>query len=201
MGTTDTVRRMVEFAILTSRLTVRNWKPEDRAPFARLNADPEVMEFLPGPMRSEDSDAAVVRFEDEFTRRGFCPWAVEEHGSGEFIGFVGLHEVPEYLACSPGVEVGWRLARQFWKRGYATEAAAAVLTYAFGELGCDEVVSLTASINVRSRGVMERLGMHRDPSDDFEHPKIAEGNRIRPHVLYRLRADESVQLDAPPRPT
>lgn len=155
-----------------------------------MNSDPEVMEFFPSTLSSEESDAMIDRFEDEYSRQSFCPWAVEEQETAKFIGFVGLHEIPEYLSFAPAVEVGWRLAREFWGRGYATEAAAASLTFAYGQLLVDEVVSMTSCLNQRSRRVMERLGMHRDPADDFEHPKVPKGHPLRPHVLYRLRSDE-----------
>ncbi len=155
-----------------------------------MNADPEVMAFFPAILTREESDALVDRFEEEYSRRGFCPWAVEERESSRFIGFVGLHEVPDYLTFAPALEVGWRLAREFWGQGLATEAAATSLTFAFRELGADEVVSMTSEVNQRSRRVMERLGMHREPGDDFEHPRVAVGHRLRPHVLYRLASSE-----------
>jgi ribosomal-protein-alanine N-acetyltransferase len=169
-------------------LLLRDWQPEDRPAFAAMNADPGVMEFLSAPLRPEDSDALAERFEAESSRRGFCPWAVEERESGDFIGFIGLHEVPEYLSFAPAVEVGWRLARRFWGRGFATEGASASVALAFGDLGIGELVSMTALLNVRSQRVMERLSMRRDPADDFEHPRVPEESELRRHVLYRLSA-------------
>ncbi len=185
-----TLPRVTTFQIVASRVILRCWRDEDLPQFAKLNADPEVMEFLGGPMSPEESDAMVRRFEAEFERRGFCPWAVEVRESGEFIGFVGLHDVPAYLVAAPAVEVGWRLAHSSWGRGYATEAATQAISYGFGELGLDALVSFTAVRNLRSRHVMERLGMHRDARDDFEHPKMPEASPLRPHVLYRLLAGE-----------
>jgi RimJ/RimL family protein N-acetyltransferase len=155
-----------------------------------MNADPVVMEFFPSLLSREESDAMLDRFEDEYSRRGFCPWAVEEREGATFIGFVGLHEIPDYLSFAPALEVGWRLARGFWGRGFATEAAASSLTFAFQELLADEVVSMTSAVNERSRRVMERLGMHRDALDDFEHPRVPEGHSLRPHVLYRLTSSD-----------
>jgi ribosomal-protein-alanine N-acetyltransferase len=175
-----------DFEIVTRRLTLREWRDDDRAEFARMNADPQVMEFFLAPLRQEESDAAVDRFVDEFRRRGFCPWAVEERESNSFVGCVGLHEVPESLSFAPAVEVGWRLARSFWGRGYATEGATSSVNFAFGVLGLDEVVSMTTLVNRRSSSVMERLGMQRDPAEDFEHPNIPLGHDLRPHMLYRL---------------
>ena len=176
---------MAEFELHTPRLTLRSWKQVDRPVFARMNADPEVMEFFPSLLTPDESDALVCRFEAEFASRGFCPWAVEERQSGDFIGFVGLHDVPDYLSFAPSIEVGWRLARPFWGRGYATEAASAAIRFGFETLDLVEIVSFTSTVNARSRSVMERLAMCRTPAEDFEHPDIAPGHRLRPHVLYR----------------
>jgi len=180
---------VAEFEIPTVRLILRSWRESDRPPFAKMNADSAVMEFFPSPLSREESDALVSRFVDELAQRNYCPWAVEERDSGGFIGFVGLHEVPEYLSFAPAIEVGWRLARPFWGRGYATEAAAAALAFGFDTLGIDKIVSFTSTVNLRSRRVMERLSMSRNPDEDFEHPKVAEGHTLRPHVLYRLEAE------------
>jgi len=181
---------MAEFHLATERLVLRSWRRPDRDPFAALNADPVVMEFFESPLTRSGSDAVVDRFEVELADRGFCPWAVEEQASGAFIGFVGLHEVPATLAFSPAVEVGWRLDRPFWGRGYATEAAAASLRFGFETLALDEIVSMTSVLNVRSSRVMERVGMARDRDGDFEHPSVTAGHALRPHVLYRLGAEE-----------
>ena len=165
--------------IRTERLLLRQWREEDREPFAALNADPVVMEHFPSTMSREASDAFVdfnIRTIDE---RGWGLWAVDAHGT--FIGFVGLNE-PNFM---PGVEIGWRLARDAWGHGYATEAAQAALAYARDELGLDEVISFTATTNLRSRKVMERIGMTHDPKDDFDHPRV-DDPRLRRHVLYRL---------------
>jgi RimJ/RimL family protein N-acetyltransferase len=178
----------------TSRLTLRRWRPADREPFATLNADPEVMEHFPRPLRAEESDELVERIESGFEQRNFGLWAVEVRKSGEFIGFTGL-AVPSFEAhFMPAVEVGWRLARPAWGHGYATEGARAALEFGFGEVGLEEIVSLTTPGNRRSWAVMERLGMRRDPADDFEHPALPEGEPLRRHVLYRLGKD-----DLPPR--
>ena len=165
--------------IRTERLLLRQWREEDREPFAALNADPVVMEHFPSTMSREASDAFVdfnIRTIDE---RGWGLWAVDAHGT--FIGFVGLNE-PNFM---PGVEIGWRLARDAWGHGYATEAAQAALAYARDELGLDEVISFTATTNLRSRKVMERIGMTHDPKDDFDHPRV-DDPRLRRHVFYRL---------------
>lgn len=181
---------MAAFEIVTPRLTLREWREEDRAPFAEMNADAAVMEYFPAPLSRAESDATVDRFIDEFRRRGFCPWAVVERESATFVGFVGLHEVPQSLAFAPGVEVGWRLARPFWGLGFATEGATSSLSFAFSTLGLAEVVSMTTLANRRSSRVMERLGMQRDSSDDFEHPSIPVGHELRAHMLYRLKSED-----------
>lgn len=170
----------------TSRLRLRRWHASDREPFARLNADPVVMEHFPGPLTRLESDAFVDRIEAGLEERGYGLWAVEVFGESSFIGFIGLNPATFEAPFTPALEVGWRLDRGHWGRGYATEGALAALAFAFEELGEDEVVSFTTVANSRSRAVMERLGMTRDPTDDFEHPNVPEGHPIRPHVLYRI---------------
>jgi RimJ/RimL family protein N-acetyltransferase len=172
----------------TARLRLRPWRDADREPFAALNADPEVTAFLPGPLDRAASDAIVERICAHFDARGFGLWAVEAPGAADFVGFVGL-QVPAFEAFfTPCVEVGWRLARAHWGRGYATEAARAAVAHGFGALGLREIVSFTVPANRRSRAVMERLGMRRDPAEDFDHPRLPEGDPRRRHVLYRLPA-------------
>jgi RimJ/RimL family protein N-acetyltransferase len=174
----------------TRRLRLRVWRDQDLAPFAALNADPRVMEFLPKPLDRAESDALVSRIRDHFARHGFGLWAVEAPGAATFIGFVGL-SVPSFRAhFTPCVEIGWRLAHECWGHGYATEAARAALAFGFGDLGLDEIVSFAVPPNWRSRRVMERLGMKRSSCDDFEHPGLPEGHPLRSHVLYRLRSGE-----------
>ncbi|HEX3239392.1 MAG TPA: GNAT family N-acetyltransferase [Solirubrobacterales bacterium] len=175
-------------ALNTSRLTLRRWREADREPFAAINADPEVMALFPAPLTRSESDRLADSIEAHFERHGFGLWALEVGASGDFVGFAGL-AVPSFEApFTPAVEVGWRLARPAWGRGYATEAARAALAHGFDGLGLEEVVSFTSVGNTRSRAVMERLGMSHDSADDFEHPKIAAGDPLRPHVLYRIRA-------------
>jgi RimJ/RimL family protein N-acetyltransferase len=172
--------------IQTPRLLLRDWRDEDLAPFAAMNADPVVMEFFPKPLDRAESDAAVARIRDHFASRGFGLWAVEVPGVADFIGFVGL-AVPRFEAhFTPCVEIGWRLARSHWGRGYATEAARATLAFGFRDLALDEIVSFTTTANLRSRAVMERIGMTRSADDDFDHPALPEGHPLRRHVLYRI---------------
>jgi RimJ/RimL family protein N-acetyltransferase len=172
--------------IRTQRLRLRHWTPADRAPFARLNADPQVMEHMPGPLSRADSDASAQRIADHFDQHGFGLWAVEIPGVTPFAGFVGL-SVPRFEApFTPCVEIGWRLAHEHWGAGFATEGAQAAAGFAFAQLGLTEIVSFTVPGNLRSRRVMERIGMTRRPDDDFDHPALPDGHPLRRHVLYRL---------------
>ena len=168
---------------------MRGWRPEDRPPFAAMNADPEVMAHFPAPLSRAESDRLVDRIGDSFDRHGFSLWALEVAGTGAFIGFTGLIMQTFEVHFTPAVEVGWRLTRTAWGHGYASEAGRAALTYGFDEAGLDEIVSMTAVTNTPSQAVMRRIGMTHDPADDFEHPKIPAGSPLRPHVLYRLTAD------------
>jgi ribosomal-protein-alanine N-acetyltransferase len=176
----------------TERLLLRRWREADRAPFAALNADPEVMAHFPEPLARAASDQMVDRIEAVFDRDGFGLWAVEVVATGRFIGFTGMNEVGFTAHFTPAVEVGWRLARAAWGHGYATEAARAALRFGFDTVGLAGVVSFTSTTNTRSQAVMRRLGMTHDPADDFDHPRIPERHRLRRHVLYRLT---SRQLD------
>jgi len=172
-------------SIETERLLLRPWRDADLPPFAALNADPEVMEFLPATLTREESDALAARVRARFDERGYDVWAVEVVGRAPFIGFVGLSHPTFDAHFMPCVEVGWRLARAHWGQGYATEAALGALAFGFGELGLGEIVSFTVPANVRSRRVMERIGMARDPREDFDHPALPVGHPLRRHVLYR----------------
>ncbi|MBB6251482.1 GNAT family N-acetyltransferase [Nitrospirillum iridis] len=170
----------------TPRLLLRPWVPADRDAFAEMANDPRVMEFLT-PLDRAGSDALADRIDAHFARHGFGYWAVEVPGEAPFIGYVGLGEISFPAPFTPAVEIAWRLASAHWGRGYATEAAAAVMGAAFDRFGLDEVVALTVPANRRSRAVMERLGMVRDPAEDFDHPRLAPGHPLRRHVLYRKR--------------
>ena len=171
----------------TERLRLRQWTPADRAPFAALNADPRVMEFLSEPLTRVASDAMADRCQALLQERGWGFWVVECKASGQFAGFVGLHVPSAALPFSPCVEIGWRLAAQHWGKGLATEAAREALRVGFERLGLSEIVSFTALGNARSRAVMGRLGMRE--AGTFEHPHLPEGSPLRPHCLYRLGRD------------
>jgi RimJ/RimL family protein N-acetyltransferase len=173
-------------AIGTDRLLLRRWRKSDRAPFAALNADADVMRYFPARLSREQSDAFVDQIEARLDHEGWGLWALEERRSGAFIGYTGLARMRFEAHFTPALEIGWRLARPAWGNGYATEAARACAAFAFGELSVDELVSFTAAGNLRSRAVMQRLSMTRDPDDDFDHPALPEGHELRRHVLYRL---------------
>lgn len=166
---------------------LRRWRPSDREPFAQLNADPVVMEHFPSTLDRMESDAFAERIEAGFEARGYGLWAVEIPEEAEFIGFVGLalHDFPAHF--TPAIEIGWRLARDFWGRGFATEAARTAVADGFDRVGLTEIVSFTVPANVRSVAVMQRLGMTHDAADDFDHPRLPVGHHLRRHVLYRLR--------------
>jgi ribosomal-protein-alanine N-acetyltransferase len=174
-------------SLRTDRLLLRSWRDSDREPFAALNSDPAVMEFFARPLDRAESDAFIDRIRDHFARHGFGFWAVEAPGVAPLIGLVGLARPAFAAPFTPCVEIGWRLARDHWGRGYATEAAREALRFGFGQLGLDEIVAFTVPDNTRSRAVMERLGMTRSADDDFDHPSLPEGHPRRRHVLYRLR--------------
>ncbi len=168
----------------TPRLRLRPWRESDLAPFAALNADPEVMAHFPATQSREESDASARRVMAAIASRGWGFWALEEIGGEPFVGFTGLSQPPFEAHFTPCVEIGWRLARHAWGRGYATEAARAALAFGFGELALGEIVAFTATSNARSQAVMARLGMRRD--GEFDHPRLAADCPVRRHVLYRL---------------
>lgn len=170
----------------TERLLLRGWRDSDLAPWAALNADPHVREYLGGVLTPEQSEASARRFGKNLRERGWGWWAVEVLGTGEFIGFTGLDPVDEDMPFT-GVEAGWRLARAAWGRGYATEAAVAVLDFGFRALDLPEILAVTSATNLRSQGVMRKLGMTRDPADDFEDPSMPAGPHRR-SVVHRVRA-------------
>jgi RimJ/RimL family protein N-acetyltransferase len=176
--------------IETERLLLGHWRDSDREPWAAMNADPHVREFFPGLLTREQSDASQDSLNAHIVRHGFGFWALEERATGAFIGFTGLLHTAFPARFTPCVEIGWRLARPAWGKGYATEAARASLDYGFGKLGLASIVSFAVTANMRSRRVMERIGMRRDPDGDFDHPNIPAGNSLRRHVFYRISAGE-----------
>lgn len=177
--------------LLTDRLQLRRWREEDLAPFRLLNADPHVMDFMPAPLSAAESDGMVERIENHFQRHGFGPFAVELRSDRQFLGFIGL-SIPGFEApFMPAVEIGWRLRAESWGKGLATEGARAAIRFGFEQLGLESIVSFTVPANLRSRRVMEKLGMRHSAGEDFQHPSLPEDHPFRPHVLYRLTSAES----------
>lgn len=179
---------MSKYFIETTRIGLRRFGPGDLGPFAALNADPAVMEYFPKQLSRAESSELMARINRRIDDQGFGFWAAEELDSGKFIGFVGITQVAYATDFTPAVEIGWRLAKEFWGRGYATEAARGSLGFAFEQAGLDEVVSFTSIHNAPSSRVMERLGMKQ--WGEFDHPKIENGHRLERHVLYKIRKDE-----------
>ena len=169
----------------TPRLRMRQWRESDREPFAVLNTDPVVMEFFPALVTREASDASIDAWQSQFAQRGWSNWAVEVAETQTFIGFVGLSIPRRVFPFSTCVEIGWRLARAHWGNGFATEGARGALRVGIEQLALPEIVSFTTVLNLRSRAVMERIGMH-DTHEDFNHPGIPEGHPQRLHCLYRM---------------
>lgn len=170
----------------TERLLLRRWRDEDREPFAALNADPVVMEHFPSLLTREQNDEYADRIDAWFDEQQFGLWALEVLESGEFIGYTGLWQAAFEAHFTPAVEVGWRLGQHAWGKGYAPEAARASLADGWRRLDVDEIVSFTTTSNTRSQRVMQKIGMARDPADDFDHPRMPAEHPLRRHVLYRL---------------
>lgn len=174
----------------TERLILREWKDEDIPAFVAMNQDPRVMEFFPALRTEQESRDGVEWHRRHFKEHGFCCYAVELKETGKFIGFVGLSIPPYQTHFTPCVEIGWRLAHQFWEKGYATEAAKAVLKSGFEKHSLKEIVSFTSTFNQPSMRVMEKIGLKRDFDGDFDHPNISKDHRLAKHVLYRLNAPD-----------
>ena len=172
----------------SDRICLRPWREADREAFAAMNADPRVMEFFRSTLRRDQSDALTDGIEKHLRERNYGLWAFEVPGLAAFIGFTGLDFARFNAPFTPCVEVGWRLAYEYWGQGYATEAARLALAHGFDVLALPEIVSYTSTANRRSRAVMERLGVRRDADDDFDHPKLPEGHPLQRQVLYRLDA-------------
>ncbi len=183
----------------TGRLLLRPLAPSDVDALAAMNADSRVMQYLPGVLSREESEAMVERIAAHWERHGFGAWALEAPGSASFVGLAGLGVPTAVLPCGPCIEILWRLAFEHWGRGYATEAARAILEFGFRQLRIEEIVSFTVPANARSRAVMERLGMSHSERDDFDHPGLPDDHPLRRHVLYRLARSRWERGEASPR--
>ncbi|WP_316858343.1 GNAT family N-acetyltransferase [uncultured Cohaesibacter sp.] len=183
---------MSNFTLSTARLKIRSWRQSDSEPYASINADPRVREFLGDPLTRLQSDAQIREFDRHERRHGFTFWAMEIPNVKPCIGFVGLQRTDYESHFTPAIEIGWRLDPSCWGHGYATEGASAVLRHAFEKLGLEEVVAVTVPQNVKSQSVMKRLGMTYSPEDDFDHPEEETGHPLQRSVLYRIRRDQFV---------
>lgn len=182
---TNAINADAPVMLATERLILRQWQQRDLAPFADMNADPEVMRHFPSPLDAQQSNELAARLCQLIARDGWGFWAVETRSHAEFIGFVGLRETKPDMPFGSCIEIGWRLAQAHWGKGYATEAARRTLRFGFEELALEEIVSFTALPNLRSQAVMQKLGMRRAPHD-FDHPAVPQGHALRRHCLYRL---------------
>lgn len=180
--------------IVTPRLVLRDWKPEDREPFAGLNADPEVMRYFASALAREQSDAFADRIEAHGRQHGFTFWAAELKETGEFAGMIGMAHVPFDAFFTPAVEIGWRLSRKFWNRGLATEGARAALAFGFGRLGLDRIVAFTSEHNRASERVMEKAGMWR--LGDFAHPRLSADHPLSRHIVYEAKASTWLRAES-----
>ncbi len=173
----------------TQRLILRPWQTSDLKPFAEMNADSDVMRYYPSVLSTSESDELAEKISARLSENGWGFWALELKDNGEFIGFTGLNKPGYDLPCNPCVEVGWRLSKKHWGKGYATEAAQASLQFAFEELNLDSVVSFASAVNTASWRVMERIGM-RNTHNNFNHPIIPAGSPLSDHVLYKIKRSD-----------
>ena len=173
--------------IFTPRLQLRTWRDSDVEPWVAMGADERVMEFFPGTYDRPKALSIAALIRAGLDTNGYGWWVLEPKDGPPFGGVIALQAVPFEAPFTPAIEIGWRLPYELWGKGFATEGAQAALDFAFEKLGVHEVVAMTSALNLRSQRVMERLGMVRDPADDFDHPKVAAGNRLQRHVLYRIK--------------
>ena len=170
----------------TSRLILRNWKQNDIEPFAILNSDPRVCEFLPNVLSQEETLTSVIKIQSHFKKHAFGLFAVELISTKTFIGFVGLKYFSFDSHFTPSVELAWRLSWKNWGQGLATEAAQKVTQYGFETLGLPEILAITAKNNQGSRRVMEKLGMFTNEDENFLHPQLEYSHPLAEHILYRF---------------
>jgi RimJ/RimL family protein N-acetyltransferase len=177
----------------SARLLLRQWRDEDLADFAAMCADPQVMRYFPATLSRLESASLIGRIRGHFAEHGYGLWALQRKDSGQFIGFTGLNVVGFDAPFTPATEIGWRLAREHWGLGYASEAAWTALRCGFDRLPLKEVVAFTTHTNLPSEKVMQAIGMHHDPADDFDHPRLEADHPLRRHVLYRISREQWLQ--------
>jgi len=185
---------MAKIILSTERLILRTWKPGDTPLMTAISSDPVVMEHFPAIQDNAATQTLIDHINQHYKKFGYAAYAVEIKDTHEFIGFVGLNhpsfEIPDFQPESlPIVEIAWRLSSKHWGKGYATEAARAVLHYAFTALNLHEIISFTVPANAKSRRVMEKIGLHHFEEDDFDHPKLEKNSPLKRHVLYRITRD------------
>lgn len=173
--------------IETERLILRTWQESDADAFFRINEDPKVIEFLPGPLTMQKVQDFMSAMNQQWQEKHYTLWAAEEKASGKLAGFIGLSWLALPPPFVPSVEIGWRLGSEFWYQGYATEGANAAMRWGFDECGLDEIVAITVPANVRSQRVMTKLGMQRDLDGDFAHPRLPVDHRLSQHILFRIK--------------
>lgn len=176
--------------IETARLILRNWRDGDIAPFHHMGNDPEVMRYLGPPMSIADAEAARTRMDGFVASHGYCFWALERKSDGAFLGFCGLKPGPVGTPLHEDIEIGWRLARDYWGNGYAREAAEASIAWGWVQTDTPQIAAMTVISNTNSWGLMERLGMTRMVHEDFNHPALPEGDPLRRHIVYRINRPE-----------
>ncbi|MBY0098355.1 GNAT family N-acetyltransferase [Mesobacillus maritimus] len=168
----------------TSRLRLRDWEESDLEPFSLLNADEEVMKYFPKTLSKEETLVFYQSIQSEFKECGFGLYAVEVKENKEFIGFIGFHRALFDADFTPCIEIGWRLKKEAWGKGYATEGAAACLLYGWNELGFQDVYSFTSELNHPSKNVMKKIGMNFIKT--FDHPKVNRDIPLKKHVLFHI---------------
>lgn len=174
----------------TERITLREWLPQDVAAFARMNSDPLIMEYFPRVLNEETTVRLINRFQEHFDKYGFGMYALEHKETKSFMGFAGISHVRDLFPFAPAVEMAWRLEYEYWGKGFATEAARAIISYAFNNLELKELVAFSVYDNARAIHMMEKLGLKHDKKGDFDYPKLPSGHPLGCHVLYRLKAKD-----------
>lgn len=174
----------------TERLFLRTFQEKDVESLIAINQDQKVMQFFPAVPTQEETIVFIDKIISHQEEKNFSLYAVEIKNTGEMIGFVGLFTATFEAHFTPAIEIGWRLSSKHWNQGYATEAAKAVLEYAFKKLNLDEVVSFTSVLNKSSIRVMQKIGLHTNSEDDFDNPKVPSASPLIGHVLYRLKRSE-----------
>ena len=183
------------FCYSNRKTNFKNLQAEDASAYFHINQDPKVLEFLLGPLTISQVDDFIAAKQTHQEKFGYSLWAACLKQTGDLIGFIGLNYTDWKSSFTPAVEVGWRLGSQYWGKGYAIEGAKASLDYGFKKCGLKEIISFTVLANLRSIGVMEKIGLKRDLNSDFVHPKLPSHHKLSHHILYKLSAEEYINHD------